>query len=415
MTSSRNRIRMVLDRKIPDRIPIDMGGSFCTGISCIAYNRLKNSLGFSKRLARMYDFNQQLAYPEKEIIDLYNIDVIDAGQGFLKDDVFWRKWILNDGSKCLIPKYLNVRTEKDGTILIIGNEGLVLGKKPRTSLYVDQSFWVYKDLPSLPDYFQSSDLNKNIWAIPIPPFHLDITIKKDFEKFRDGISVLYNNTEKSIFLSVGCSIIEMGYFLRGFENFLCDIYTDERKVLSLLNTLTEKYLETLEITISAVGKYVDILFFGDDFAGEERMFISPEILKKIFVPFYKKMFEYVHNNSSCKVFFHSCGAIYDAIPLLIDAGIDILSPVQTSAFQMEAEKLKKEFGKDIIFWGGGVDTRRVLPHGTEIQVMEDVKRRLEIFGKDGGFVFNAIHNILADVPPQNIIAMLETVNKYGGY
>ncbi len=104
MTSSRERIRMVLDRNIPDRIPIDMGGSFCTGISCIAYNRLKNSLGLSRGLARMYDFNQQLAYPEKEIIDLYNIDVIDAGQGFLKDDVFWREWVLNDGSNVLVPK-----------------------------------------------------------------------------------------------------------------------------------------------------------------------------------------------------------------------------------------------------------------------------------------------------------------------
>jgi len=202
--TSRERLRSVLKGTLPDRVPIDMGGSFCTGISAIAYSKLKKALKLpeSKPL-KMYDFIQQLAYPDFDIINYFGIDVIDAGQGFLKRIADWKKWQLNDNSKCFIPGYLNVEKSADGTVFLKSDEGLILGKKPKASLYVDQAYWVYKDLPALPETFYDDDIRKHLWALPIPPYHLNIFNKTGFEKFRNGISKLYNNAEHSIFLSIG--------------------------------------------------------------------------------------------------------------------------------------------------------------------------------------------------------------------
>lgn len=408
---SRQRVKTVLDHKISDKIPIDLGSNNCSGISMIAYNRLRKALGLNG-FAKMYDINMQLAYPEKEILDLFEIDIIDAGQAFLKSKNDWVEWEIDNHNKCLIPKYLNLQIDKNGTVFLKDNENCILGIKHKSSLYVNQSYWVWKNLANIPNVLEEKELNKYSWAIPIPPFNLDFFNDKHLSIIIDTIKNLFTETNYSIALTVWCGLIEAGSFLRGFENFLCDVYIDQKRVYQLLEKLTDNYLKLLEKIINSVGNYIDILCFGDDIAYEDSMFFSPEILKKIFIPFYKKMWNYVHDNSSCKVFFHSCGAIYDSIELLIDAGVDILNPIQTSAKGMDAIKLKKEFGKDLVFWGGGVDTRKILPFGTKNEIKEDVKKRIEIFNKGGGFVFNPIHNIQADVPPENIISCFEAVNEY---
>jgi len=200
------------------------------------------------------------------------------------------------------------------------------------------------------------------------------------------------------------------------ENFLCDIYIiDKKGVKRLLDFLVERNLKLLDRILKGVGEYVDILQFGDDLGSQNGPFMSPDVFREIFKPGYNKMWNFVHSTSSCKVFLHSCGSIYELIPDLIDAGLDILNPVQTTAANMEPEGLKREFGKDITFWGGGCNTQYVLSTATPEEVKEDVKRRIDIFAKDGGFVFNQIHNILADVPPENVIAMLEAAYEYGRY
>jgi len=208
------------------------------------------------------------------------------------------------------------------------------------------------------------------------------------------------------------NLFETGNFLRGIDNFLCDIYLDKNGTGSLLDRLVERNLKKLDRIIKGVGQYVDILQFGDDLGSQGGPFMSPNIYKEVFKPRHKKMWDFVHENSKCKVFLHSCGSIYELLPHLIDAGLDILNPVQTSAIDMEPEKLKKEFGKYITFWGGGCDTRDVLPSKTPKEIKEHVKRRIDILGKDGGFVFNQVHNILADIPPENVIAMLQAACEY---
>ena len=412
---SRERVKMSINHKQVDRVPIDLGSMRSTGIATIAYNNLRKKLGITKGLAKMYDFIQQLAYPEKEIRDLFHVDVIDAGQAFLNNDSEWRKWTLNDGSKCLIPKYLNVEIDKEGTVLLKNNDNFILGKKPKSSLYVDQSYWVYKDLPKIPNTFNDKDLVKQLWAIPSPPWYLNIFNDNDYKLFINNIKKLHDETDYAIMLSVGCNLFETGNFLRGMENFLSDIYLDKNGTKRLIDKLVEGNMKFLDRVLKGVGEYVDLLQFGDDLGLQNGPFMSPDVFKEIFKPRYKKMWDFVHNNSNCKVFLHSCGSVYELLPHLIDAGVDVLNPVQTTTVNMEPERLKKEFGKYITFWGGGCNTQGVLPNKTPTEVKEDVKRRIEIFSKGGGFVFNQIHNILADVKPENVIAMLEAAYEYGKY
>ncbi len=196
---------------------------------------------------------------------------------------------------------------------------------------------------------------------------------------------------------------------------MIDMMEDIKGTERFLEVLVEKNLELLDKVLKEVGSYIDVVQFGDDLGSQQGPFMPPKIFKRLFKPRYKKMWDFVHHNSNCKVFLHSCGSVYEVIPDLIEAGLDILNPVQTTTMNMEPERLKTEFGKDIVFWGGGCNTRDILARGTPDQVKEDVKRRMEIFMPGGGFIFCQIHNILADVPPENIIAMLEAANEYGKY
>jgi len=412
MVTSRERIKCALEHKESDRIPIDFGGMRSTGISTIAYNKLKMKLDINKKPSRMYDFIQQLAYPEKEILDLFKVDAIDASRGFLKSDKYWREWILNDGSKCLIPKYLDIEIGKDSTVFLKNKEGIILGKKPKNSLYVDHAFWVYGNCQRIPRKLGKNDLTKQMWEIPTPEWSFNIFDKSEYELFANNIKKLYENTDYAILLGVGCSFLERGNYLRGMENFLCDIYQDKKGVGILFDKFLEGYLETLNRLLKEVGQYVDVVVFGDDLGFHNGSIFSLEKFKELFKPRYKKLYDFVHENSNCKVFLHSCGSIYNFLPDLVDIGLDILNPVQTNSYNMNPKKLKKEFGKDITFWGGGCDTANILPNATPKEVKEDVKKRIDIFANGGGFVFSQIHNILADVPPENIIAMFEAANEY---
>lgn len=167
---SRERIRIALDHKEPDRVPIDLGSMRSTGISIIAYNNLRKKIDINNRLSKMYDFIQQLAYPEEEMLERFNIDVIDAGQAFLKNPENWKEWVSNDGSKCLIPRYLNIDVDEDEIVMVKNKEGKILGIKPKSSLYIDQTYWPMGDLAEIPKNINKDVLIDNVWsAAPAPP------------------------------------------------------------------------------------------------------------------------------------------------------------------------------------------------------------------------------------------------------
>lgn len=413
--NSRERVRLAISHKEADRVPIDFGAMRSTGIATIAYNHLRKKMGLDTGLARMYDFQQQLAYPEQPVRDAFHIDAIDAGQAFLEDESQWKQFQLNDGSWCLVPKYIDFDIDQQGTLHLKNKRGLVVGKKPKSSLYVDQIYWPYAHLDQIPEQIDEKDFSDTLWSVPSPPWHLDIFNEDQYQEFIDMIKNLYQQTDYSIMLAVGCNLFEMGTWTRGMDNFLMDTMLDKKGVGRLLDKFVEGYLPLLDKVLKGVGDYVDLLQFGDDLGSQQSAFIPPTIFAEIFKPRYKKMWDFVHDNSDCKVFLHSCGSNYELLPSLIEAGLDVLNPVQTTAVNMDAAKLKKEFGQDLTFWGGGCNTRDVLPSKSPKEVKEDVKRRIEIFAPGGGFVFNQIHNVMADIPPENVIAMFEAAYEYGVY
>jgi uroporphyrinogen decarboxylase len=223
---------------------------------------------------------------------------------------------------------------------------------------------------------------------------------------------LRNSTDKALLVVCGCNLFEWGTFLRRMDNFLMDLMCDHYNVEKLLDQLMIRHLATLEKVCSAVGDIVDIIRFGDDLGMTQGPFMDPEIYRKLFKSRHKMLCDYVKTHCKMHTFIHSCGAISLLMPDMIEAGIEIFNPVQTNAYRMEPRFLKKEFGKDCTFWGGGIETAGMLNSGTPAQIREQVMERLGIFSEGGGYVFNTVHNILPDVPPQNIMAMYEAVREF---
>jgi uroporphyrinogen decarboxylase len=203
--------------------------------------------------------------------------------------------------------------------------------------------------------------------------------------------------------------------LRGFENFFIDFAQNKKTAAKFLDRILELRLAYWERMFEEVGDLADVVDTADDLGAQHSMLISPRTYRELVKPRHKELFDFIHKHSNAKIFFHSCGAIRPIIPDLIEIGCDILNPVQVSARDMDSAELKREFGKDLVFWGGGVDTQAVLDSGTPRQVRDEVKRRLNDLMPGGGFVFNTVHNIQANVPVENIIAMIETVREYGKY
>jgi uroporphyrinogen decarboxylase len=222
---------------------------------------------------------------------------------------------------------------------------------------------------------------------------------------------LYENTDLAIMANFGGNILETGQSLRGWGQFMMDLATGGAFLEDLIEGIVETQLMNLSLYLEAVGDYVQIIQFGDDLGTQDRPQMSRRMYQKYLKPGHQKLYQYVHQESDCAVFLHSCGSIYPLIPDLIEAGVDILNPVQTSAANMEPEKLKAEFGDQITFWGGGCDTQQVLPNASPEEIKQHVTERINILAPGGGFVFNPIHNIQANVPPENIVAMFETALK----
>jgi uroporphyrinogen decarboxylase len=197
------------------------------------------------------------------------------------------------------------------------------------------------------------------------------------------------------------------------DNFLMDLVAEPEKVEALLDALMDRHLAVLAQACRAVGDVADVIRFGDDLGTNGGPFMSPKTYRELFKPRHTLLCDYVHKHSKMKTFLHSCGSIRALMPDLIEAGYDVINPMQTTCKGMEAEGLKADFGKDICFWGGGCDTKAVLPQGSPAEVKDHVKRRLEILMPGGGFVFNTVHNILPEVPPQNIVAMFEAIEEFG--
>jgi len=215
--------------------------------------------------------------------------------------------------------------------------------------------------------------------------------------------------------SMGAGIFEYGGWLRGYANFYADLAGEPEMACKVMNKVLEVKMKYWEKVLDMAGDLIDVVQEADDLGSQNNMLISPEMYRKYVKPRQKALFDLVHSKTGAKIFVHSCGSFREVLQDLIEIGVDIINPVQFNARGMEAVKLKQDFGKDLVFWGGGVDTQRILPSGTVEEVKDCVKRQMEILAPGGGFVFNTVHNIQADVPPENLVAMLEAFQEYARY
>ncbi len=410
--NSRERVLCTIAHKEPDKVPVDLGATGSSGISAIAYSNLLKYLKMEHLPVQVYDVVQQLAQPHDEILELFGIDAIDIGRAFNIEPEDWQPTIIANGDNAFYPKWFNPVKEENGNWIASTNSGQPIAKMPVGATFFDQTIFPWKD--NYPENMNGLDeaMSKVMWsAFASSPW--DSAQKPDYWKqLRERALKLKENSDKALIIGVGCNLFEWGTFIRRMDNFLMDPYLESTNVEKLLDALMERHLSTLAKVCEAVGDIADFVKFGDDLGAMNGPLMDPEIYRQFFKPRHKQLCDFAKQNSKMHTYLHSCGSIYKLIPDLIECGFEVLNPVQTQCTDMEPEKLKNEFGKDVTFWGGGIETVGTLNAAKPEQVRAEVLNRMEILSKGGGFVFNTVHNILPDVPPENIVAMFDAVKEF---
>ena len=398
----RERVLRALKHEEPDRVPIDIGGTLSTGIMAVAYKKLKEHLGIDEKPVKVVDTGQQLAWVEEEVLEQFDADVKPLFRlvdwlGMSLDE--WKEGELTDGTKALVPKGFS--PVKEGSYWCVKSEGITIAKRSESSFYFDRAFHPLRDVRTI------GELKRK--------YKPDRISQKERRYLEEEARRLREKSDRLIVGNFGGNLLESGQWLMGYERFMACLATRRELVEYLLDMLLEDHLANLEVYLEAVGENVDVIQFGDDFGMQDGLQISPSLYREVFKPREKKMWDFIKKKGNYKIFLHSCGSIHEILPDLIEIGLDIINPVQISAKGMEPERLKKEFGNDLVFWGGGCDTQHTLPHGTLEDIEEEVKRNISIFAPGGGFVFAPVHNIQADIPPEKIVKLYESARSYGRY
>jgi uroporphyrinogen decarboxylase len=375
--NSRERLLTALDHREPDRIPLDLGSTQATGIHEAAYRRLRKHLGLPPVTPVIVDTVQGLAEPDEDIIDRFGVDVRGL---YPLNSHNWKVDAVDAGDNW---EYLD--------------EWGITHRKPKAGgLY-------YSIVKSpLAGEIVADAVRKYPWPATGDPRRVEGLRERALEFRARGRAVMIKGVLTGAF--------EMGQRLRGPENLLMDLATDEEPSRVLLDKLIELKLSFWETALTRLGDVVDVIAEFDDYGTQESQLISPRMFRELFKPRLAALFRRIRELApAAKLFFHSCGNVRPLIPDFIELGVDILNPVHTRAAGMEPAALKRDFGKDLIFWGGGVDTQGILPLGTPQQVKDDVRRNIDALAPGGGYVFSTVHNIQADVPPENIVAMYEAL------
>jgi uroporphyrinogen decarboxylase len=410
--NSRERVLASIRHTEPDGLPVDLGATPSSGISAIAYDKLLRILPFQDKRNWVYDVVQQVAQPSDEVLDYFRIDTVDIGRTFNTRDSDWYDYTLPNGSIAQQPIWFHPHKQENGSFLVYkGGEAIAV--MPATAISYDQT--VYPFLNGYPEQYGSNldeAMGRIHWAaLAHSPW--DHASEPDFwVRLRANALELRATSDRAIVLSAGCNLFEWGTFVRRLDNFIMDLKRAPAEVERFLDALMVRHLSSLEKICGAVGDVVDIIRLGDDLGMNTGPLMGPETYRKLFKPRHTILCNFIKTHSKMHTFIHSCGSIYKLIPDLIEAGFEILNPVQTNARDMQPDRLKKEFGSSVTFWGAGADTRSVLNQGTPEQVKDHVRANIEVLAPGGGFIFNTIHNILPDVPPQNIVAMYEAIDEY---
>ncbi len=405
--TSRKRVVTALNHQEPDRPPVDCSGHRSSGIAAMVYPKLRALLGLDPKPVRVYDPVQQLAIVHEDVLNRFGIDTIELGRAFALDDTDWADWTLPDGTPCQMPAWALPEREESRWV-IRADSGTVIAIMPDGAHYFEQTTWPFLDGDDDPARL-AQVMGESMWTgIASPPGPL--TAGPDGPaKLAEGARALRESTDRAIIGLFGGNLLEMGQFLYRNDHFLLMLAAEPDRVHRFLDAVVEMHLANLEAFLGAVGPHIDVILFGDDLGMQHGPQISPQMYRDIFKPRHALLWGRAKELADVKVMLHCCGGVRELLPDLIDAGLDAINPVQISCRGMDATELKREFGQDMTFWGGGCDTQRILPLGAPKEVAQHTREQVRILNPGGGFVFQQVHNILANVPPENIVAMFDTI------
>jgi uroporphyrinogen decarboxylase len=375
-----------LNHKEPDRIPFDLGTTGVTGISIVTYKKLLPVLGLEEPEPELSDIKQQLARPSEAFFQKLAVDT----RGMHRQP----------------PSTWKLELKEDEKYFHFMDEWGIGYRMPREDGH-------YFDMESHPlaDARGLDDLEKFPWPEPCDPERL--------AGLKEQARALKRLDDYALIVpSLMPGVLEVSLWLRGFEDFFSDLVIDPGFACALMDKLVDLKIAYWEKVLPLLEDDAVVIREGDDIGAQNGPIVSPDIYRRYIKPSHKRLFGFVkkHAGPQAKLFLHTCGSVYELIPDLIEMGVDILNPIQVSAKDMgDTRRLKQEFGKDLVFWGGGIDTQHVLPHGSVQQIRDEVKRRIDDLAPGGGFVFATVHNIQSDVSPENVIAMWEAFQELAAY
>ncbi len=420
--TSRERVNLTINHKEPDKIPLDLGGSAVTGMHVSSVYLLRqalklDALGTPVKVIEPY---QMLGEIKPDLIDALGVDIVPlVGQktmfGFKNEG--WKPWTTFDGTPVLVPEGFNTDPEQNGDILLYP-EG---DKSAPASGCMPKGGWYFDAIARQPtindDHLNVEDNLEEFGYIS----------NEDLSYFKNKAERLYNETDKAIFGSFGgtsfgdIALVPAMWLkypkgIRDIEEWYISTVIRRDYVYKIFERQCEIALANLEKIYQVIGNKLAAVFVtGTDFGMQTGTFISNQVYRDLFMPFHKIVNDWIHEHTQWKSFIHSCGSVFALIDDFIEAGFDILNPVQCSAAEMFPQRLKKQFTDRIVFWGGAIDTQKTLPFGTPEDVRNEVLERIKIFAPGGGFIFNAIHNIQAKIPVENLLALFETFQEYRHY
>jgi uroporphyrinogen decarboxylase len=399
----RDRVLTALRHQEPDRVPIDFGGTGDSTIMAVAYQGLRRQLGLAPSTTRVIDVYQQTAVIEEDVRQALGVDVMPV----FDEPNGWRRDTLPDGTPAEFPAKFRPRLQDDGSQVIFDSAGNVVLKMPKGGYYFDRVYAPLANATSVRDIERCMDDIENYDK----PAHLD----KSYEELAQKAAVLLHNTDYLLVGYFGGHILQAAQSLRGWDTFLMDLLVNQGFAHALMDKLLEAQLKRFEHYAATVGQYIHVVHLEEDLGMQDRPLMSPSLYRKMVKPYQEKLVSFIKSRCDAFILLHTDGAVAPLIPDFIEMGVDAVNPVQVSAAGMDTKELKKEFGRDITFWGAGCDSQTVLPFGTPEEVAEEVKRRIDDLAPGGGFVFSPIHNVQAEVPAENVVTMFKTALEYGVY
>ena len=416
--NSRERVRRTIEHQQPDRVPLDFGGTAVTGIAASTVSKLRRALGLDAEDARVkvvepYQVLGEIGDDLREALGIDTVPLTGRATmfGFLNED--WKPWELFDGTRVMVPGKFNTEPNEKGEILQYpegDRSAPPSGRMPKDGFYFDA---IIRQPPIDDDALNVEDNLEEFGPVA----------EEDLDHWRRESERLHRDTDLAVIASLGgTSFGDIAWVpavnlkhprgIRDVEEWYVSLALRRGYIYEVFERQCEIALSNLALIRDAVLDNVDVaMVSGTDFGTQRGPFLSLEMYRELFKPFHKRVNNWIHQHTSWKTFIHSCGGIDPLIDDLIEAGFDILNPVQASAEGMDPAGLKSKYGDRITFWGGSVDTQRTLPFGTPDEVRQEVQERIRTFSPGGGYVFNAVHNVQAGTPVENLLAMFETLRE----